>query len=819
MSDARTVLIVEDDVAFADFLRTAVESVGHRAIVVTNAGEALPAFDQHCPEFALIDILLPQGDGFEVCKSIRAHERGGEVPIALMTGIYKKASYERQGLQDCRANEFVHKPFGVQALWRMLETHLGAVTGDAQPEDPAECFDLADRPLVEVLAEHVENDSNGVLFVRSRDITYAIYLQWGDPVFIRSNDPGDRLHEVLRRSGQVTNAQVEKALEAVAESRGRLRLGQALVRRGDLTEDQFQVALQLQLRLIFQHAFQLTEGTCSFSPGSHPTEEDVLVAIRPRALLLLGAKATAARSVVAGALPAENVVLTRSGEFDSLQEELGLKGPERALAQLVDGTLTAGRFRAIAESSGADGTALLHGLLLTGLLCVGDAELAEPPGPSRQDWVPTRFAQLPVAAAVADLHRVGACGTLEVRAAAQGPAKRVVFRQGAIAAVQSDVEEDRLSDMLVRLHLISESELDGILQTFGGVEPDDCALARAIVGSGQVMPLQVYWAAVYQAQAAVHGLFGMVGAKLTWTGGEEPPGTVGLPDMPTSEIVLGAVRSLAGATLHALLPPKTTWFQALEDEAGRVGGVPLNDDERALLQRLETPVQLAELLAEQPQVKTETRRRLFGLLSCRLVGEAAPRAGSGGELVEAVEALEEEGSNFLDMLHEDGFASEQTGCGPMIEPQLLEEEPITLDESPDTGSPLESGADLESAIEPEPEVSPTPASEPASDDDPFSGDEPIELPIADFACSFAEEDEPLEDPGTDSLATCGRDLIGRLAAGRAALEAGGDALETHRDALVELLARCETLARRVMEADGDIVTARATVPSDGGGSR
>ena len=354
MSDARTVLIVEDDVAFADFLRAAVESVGHRAFVVTNATEALPAFVEHRPDLALIDLLLPQGDGFEVCKSIRGHERGADVPVVLMTGIYKKASYERQGLHDCKANEYVHKPFGVQALWRLLETHLGAVTGDAEPEQATESTDLAERALVDILAEHVESDSNGVLFVRSRSTTFAIYLQWGEPVFIRSNDPLHRLHEVLRRSGQVTVEQVDDALQAVAESRGQLRLGQALVRRGTLTEDQFQVALQLQLRLIFQHAFRLTEGTCSFSQGSHPTEEDVHLAIRSKALLLLGAKATGARDSLAASLPSDDAPLSRSGQFDSLQGELGLKGPERALIQLVDGVLTAGRFRAIAESAGPD---------------------------------------------------------------------------------------------------------------------------------------------------------------------------------------------------------------------------------------------------------------------------------------------------------------------------------------------------------------------------------------------------------------------------------------------------------------------------------
>ena len=103
-----------------------------------------------------------------------------------------------------------------------------------------------------------------------------------------------------------------------------------------------------------------------------------------------------------------------------------------------------------------------------------------------------------------------------------GPAKRLVFRRGSISAVQSDVEEDRLDEMLVKLKLISEAQLEELLATFGDVEPDDRQLARALSTSGHVLPLQVYWAAVYQAQGAVHGLFGLTGARLHWRGGLPP---------------------------------------------------------------------------------------------------------------------------------------------------------------------------------------------------------------------------------------------------------------------------------------------------------
>src|SRR5688572_9144132 len=98
MTQARTVLIVEDDVPFAEFIRGAVESLGHSASIVHNGSEALEAFVRVAPDMVLLDLLLPKRDGFALCEDIRSHPSGAKTPIVVMTGIYRKSSYERDAL-------------------------------------------------------------------------------------------------------------------------------------------------------------------------------------------------------------------------------------------------------------------------------------------------------------------------------------------------------------------------------------------------------------------------------------------------------------------------------------------------------------------------------------------------------------------------------------------------------------------------------------------------------------------------------------------------------------------------------------------------
>src|SRR5512141_62381 len=77
-----TVLIVEDDRNTAALVATYLEREGFRAVVVHDGGQALQAADGCNPVFIILDVMLPNLDGFEICKALR---RSSEIPVLILT--------------------------------------------------------------------------------------------------------------------------------------------------------------------------------------------------------------------------------------------------------------------------------------------------------------------------------------------------------------------------------------------------------------------------------------------------------------------------------------------------------------------------------------------------------------------------------------------------------------------------------------------------------------------------------------------------------------------------------------------------------------
>jgi CheY-like chemotaxis protein len=613
VTKGRTILVVEDDVAFADFIRACVESLGHRAVVINDGADAMAAFAKEQPDLVLLDLLLPRRDGFMICEDIRKHRRGADVPVVMMTGVYRKPQHERQGLERCKANEYLIKPFGVREIWRLIERHLGSsvIEPPADVATPSTTgWSLADSPLACQLAEHMRLRSNGVLFVRAPDATFVIYIRAGAPVFVRSSDPAERLDRVLARTTRLTEANIGEASAVAKESRGRLRLGDVLVDRGLLARDELEVALQLQLRLILGRAFQLERGHCLFVEGEHPTEEDVLLQASPRALLLRGARTTS-RPIARRHLPPREATLVRVQGWEALIPDLHLKEDETQLLQLCDGAITVERFLSIAALSGLDGERILLALSCAGLTCDVPAD-HRPLGPRA---VETRcdvaeWKGRTVGLVVADAFRRRATGRLVVVPDGEPP-RTLWLRDGSIVSVRSQAEEDRLSHVLARMAVVDEVALHEAVTALGEDATDE-DLARHLVAHELLSPTEVYWAAVYQAHGAVHDVLGLVPGSLEWDPTPVPDDVVLLPDLPTIELALNGLRSLEDDVVTEMLPQPTTRLVAVED--ANVTACPLDDAERALLVHVGEPRTIESLGVARDVESAKRRRSALALL-------------------------------------------------------------------------------------------------------------------------------------------------------------------------------------------------------------
>ena len=140
------ILVVEDEPALATLLRYNLEKEGFSVAEAHDGEEALLQLSERTPDAVLLDWMLPQVSGLEICRRIRRTPQWRALPVIMLTAKGEEADRVR-GLEG-GADDYVVKPFGVTELVARLK----AVLRRARPTASAEMLRYAD--LVMDLASH-----------------------------------------------------------------------------------------------------------------------------------------------------------------------------------------------------------------------------------------------------------------------------------------------------------------------------------------------------------------------------------------------------------------------------------------------------------------------------------------------------------------------------------------------------------------------------------------------------------------------------------------------------------------------------------------
>ncbi|MFH2045975.1 MAG: EAL domain-containing protein [Pseudomonadota bacterium] len=111
---ARQVLIVDDDTTIRFLARETLEEAGFEVTEAANGAQGFAAFESIHPQVILLDVMMPEIDGFAVCKKIRNHPDGKNIAILMMTGLEDIDSIQRA--YDVGATDFITKPINWQIL-------------------------------------------------------------------------------------------------------------------------------------------------------------------------------------------------------------------------------------------------------------------------------------------------------------------------------------------------------------------------------------------------------------------------------------------------------------------------------------------------------------------------------------------------------------------------------------------------------------------------------------------------------------------------------------------------------------------------------
>ncbi len=130
MPAPQTVLIVEDDEAIADSIAYALGRAGFRTLTAGDGGQGLRLFRQQRPDLVILDLMLPQMDGWRVTEELRREDP--RVPVIVCSA--RTSEFDRVHGLEMGADDYVTKPFSMKELLARVNAHLRRVESHRQAD-------------------------------------------------------------------------------------------------------------------------------------------------------------------------------------------------------------------------------------------------------------------------------------------------------------------------------------------------------------------------------------------------------------------------------------------------------------------------------------------------------------------------------------------------------------------------------------------------------------------------------------------------------------------------------------------------------------
>lgn len=197
----RKILVVEDSRTQAEYLRHILENEGYRVTLAENGNEALEQIAIDRPSIVFTDIVMPELDGYDLCRRIKADQKTAGIPVILVTQLFDPADVIR-GL-EAGADDFIIKPFEAG----YIRTRLATIHSAMQRPDPD-----GELPALPVTA-----GGKTYTVTSSRLRIFNILLSTYEVAVSKNAE----LLEAQDRLGSV-NEQLQQAVESLKQSNTRL---------------------------------------------------------------------------------------------------------------------------------------------------------------------------------------------------------------------------------------------------------------------------------------------------------------------------------------------------------------------------------------------------------------------------------------------------------------------------------------------------------------------------------------------------------------------------------------------------------------------
>ena len=115
----KDVLVVEDEPELNELVGAYVQIAGFDYRAAAGGNDALRKASEHHPALILLDVMLPDVDGFEVCRRLKKEQQTADIPVVMLTAL-DRDEHRRKGMQ-CGAVTYLTKPFDPDHLMKTIQ--------------------------------------------------------------------------------------------------------------------------------------------------------------------------------------------------------------------------------------------------------------------------------------------------------------------------------------------------------------------------------------------------------------------------------------------------------------------------------------------------------------------------------------------------------------------------------------------------------------------------------------------------------------------------------------------------------------------------
>lgn len=380
----KKILVIEDDSSVAGLLEDVLSQEGFEVLVERDGEWGLRTFEERGADVVLLDILLPKVQGFDLIPRLRMLPQGKDVPLLVMSGVFRRATYQEQLARRHGVLAYLDKPLDTDVLCAELRTILGdgyptparpvkraasahAPRADAPVDVPTK-GDIEDLPFARLLGQCFRARVTGALMLRRESVKKIVYFKEGVPVFVRSNLLDECLGRIMVEERLITQKECERSLELKRKASGK-RQGEILVEMGSISQHNLQFALELQMQEKLFEVFSWLDGTFQLNPQADYTGPQVALSMGPAALIHEGAtRAMSTERIRRDMVHVAGRPLLPSTDPTFRYQAQQLDADADLVLDLVDGTRAAEAVLEDSEMGTHDAALLLYALLCAGLL-------------------------------------------------------------------------------------------------------------------------------------------------------------------------------------------------------------------------------------------------------------------------------------------------------------------------------------------------------------------------------------------------------------------------------------------------------------------